>query len=59
MKNERPTHSRPLSVLDKAGEATDIAKMAFANGELVHGIAALQLGAQLIQLAKLQERMKL
>lgn len=44
--------------LQQAEEATEISRSAFAAGDLVTGIAAAQLAAQLIQLARIQERMQ-
>ena len=38
--------------LQQAQEATELARVAFANGDSVHGIAALSLASQLIQFAK-------
>ena len=43
------------SVLDQAEEAAALAKDAFATGDLVTGIAALQLAAQLVQLARIRQ----
>jgi hypothetical protein len=43
------------SVLDQAGEAADIARGAFAAGDLVLGIAAITTAAQLLQLARIWE----
>jgi len=37
-------------------EATALAKAAFAAGDKVHGIAAIVLAAQLLQLARIWER---
>jgi hypothetical protein len=42
-----------VSLLDQAEEATGVAREAFASGDLVVGIAAIQLAAQLLQLARL------
>ena len=43
-------------LLDQCDEATELARVAFAAGDLVTGIAATQLAAQLVQLARLFER---
>jgi hypothetical protein len=45
-------------VLTQAREATELARQAFAAGDLVAGIAAIQLAAQLVQLARIQEKWK-
>ena len=39
--------------LEQASEATEIARAAFEAGDLVTGIAAITLAAQLVQLAKI------
>lgn len=41
--------------LKQAGQAADIARTAFANGDLVVGIAAICLASQLLQLARIWE----
>lgn len=41
--------------LDQAEEAADLARQAFASGDLVIGIAAITLAAQLVQLARIRE----
>jgi hypothetical protein len=43
----------PRAILDQAKEATDLARDAFAMGDLVTGIAALQMAAQLVQIARI------
>ena len=52
MSEPRTTAMTPL---EQAAEASDLAKKSFAVGDLVGGIAALQLAAQLVQLARIQE----
>lgn len=52
------TQTTPKTPLQQAGEASDLAKKFFAAGDLVGGIAAIQVAAQMVQLAKIQERMK-
>ena len=47
---------REPAILEQAGQASDLAADAFATGDVVTGIAAIALAAQLVQLAKLQER---
>lgn len=44
--------------IEQAAEATDLAEKAFAIGDRVTGIAAIQLAAQLVQLAKIQQGWK-
>lgn len=44
------------NLLKQADAATEVAREAFAAGDTVTGIAAIQLAAQLVQLAKLFER---
>lgn len=39
--------------LQQAKEAADLAQDAFANGDLVTGIAAISLAGQLLQLARI------
>jgi len=41
-------------LLEQADEAAELAKQAFAAGDAVTGIAALQLSAELVQLAKIR-----
>lgn len=48
-----PTQRTPLQ---QAQEATDLARQAFASGDIVYGIAAITLAAQLVQLARICER---
>ena len=43
-------------LLEKADEASMVALEAFAAGDMVTGIAAIQLAAQLLQLARIWER---
>lgn len=43
------------TLLDRAGEATALAKFAFANGNESVGITAICLAAQLVKLARLQQ----
>lgn len=43
-------------VLQQAGETAELAARAFASGDLVAGIAAISLAAQLVQLARILER---
>lgn len=45
-------------VLTQANEAAEIARQAFAAGDLVTGIAAIQLAAQLVQLARIFETIR-
>ena len=40
-------------LLRQAGEACELARQAFASGDKVTGAAAIVLGAQLVQLAKI------
>ena len=40
-------------LLDQAGQATEVASAAFDAGDVATGIAAIQLAAQLVQLARL------
>ena len=44
------------TVLQQAEEASELAGRLFAAGDMVGGIAAIQLAAQLVQLARIQER---
>ena len=44
------------NVLQQAEEASELARKSFAAGDMVGGIAAIQLAAQLVQLARMQER---
>jgi len=46
------------NVLAQASEAAEVARQAFEAGDLVTGIAALQLAAQLLQLARIYEKAK-
>jgi hypothetical protein len=46
------------AILTQANEAAEVARDAFAAGDLVTSIAALQLAAQLVQLARIFERAK-
>jgi hypothetical protein len=46
----------PRTPLQQASEATEIAREAFAAGDVVVGVAALSLAAQLLQLARIWER---
>lgn len=48
---EQPTRTP----LQQADEAAALARQAFANGDLVAGIAAISLAAQLVQLARIWE----
>lgn len=51
----------PMAVTDiltQASEAAELARRAFTSGDLVTGIAAIQLAAQLVQLARIQEKWK-
>ena len=43
------------ALLDQADQATEIARAAFDAGDVVTGIAAIQLAAQIIQLARLAQ----
>lgn len=43
-------------LLEQSGEAAAVAREAFAAGDVVTGIAAIQLAAQLVQLARLLDR---
>jgi hypothetical protein len=45
--------------LSQAKEAAEIARQAFAAGDLVTGIAAITLAAQLVQLAKIFRSMRI
>ena len=45
-------------ILTQAHEAAEVSREAFAAGDLVTGIAALQLAAQLVQLARIFEMNK-
>ena len=45
-----------MKILDQAQEAAELAREAFAMGDLVTGIAAITLAAQLVQLARILER---
>ena len=40
-------------LLDQADQATEVARAAFDAGDVATGIAAIQLAAQLVQLARL------
>ena len=42
-----------MRLLEQSDAAAEIAKQAFAAGDMVTGIAAIQLAAQLVQLARL------
>jgi hypothetical protein len=42
-----------LTILEQVDEATSLARKSFAVGDLVGGIAAIQLAAQLLQLARI------
>jgi len=48
---------RDMRALEQAKEASDLAEKAFAAGDIVTGIAAISLAAQLVQLAKLHSVM--
>jgi hypothetical protein len=50
--------SETASLLEQAGEASELAREAFASGDRVVGLAALVLAAQLIQLERIREGMK-
>jgi len=50
--------TKPRTVLEQAEEASELARKFFAAGDMVGGIAAIQLAAQLVQLARIQERWK-
>ncbi len=57
VETENPNpHTADRSPLDQASEATELAKLSFAAGDTVTGIAAITLAAQLVQLAKIQSR---
>lgn len=56
MPAEIPTTRR--TPLQQAEEASELARTSFAAGDVIGGIAAIQLAAQLVQLARIQERMK-
>ena len=43
------------NLLKQSDAAAEVARKAFAAGDLVTGIAAVQLAAQLVQLARLKE----
>jgi hypothetical protein len=43
-------------ILEQSGQAAEVARQAFDAGDVVTGIAAIQLAAQLIKLARLLER---
>jgi hypothetical protein len=45
-------------VLKQSSAAAELAREAFAAGDLVTGIAALQLAAQLVRLARIWEKAK-
>ena len=45
-----------MKTLDRAQKAAELAREAFATGDLVTGIAAIMLAAQLVQLARILER---
>jgi hypothetical protein len=44
---------KQAEILLKAEAANELAKQAFADGDLVTGLAAISLAGQLVQLAKL------
>jgi hypothetical protein len=44
------------TLLKQIDEAAQLAREAFATGDLVTGIAAITLAAQLLQLARIQDR---
>lgn len=44
------------TALQQAEEASELARKSFAVGDMVGGIAAITLAAQLVQLARIQER---
>lgn len=50
------TVHQPRSVLQQASEVIELAHLAFDRGNLVGGLAAIKLAAQLVQLAKIQRR---
>jgi uncharacterized membrane protein YidH (DUF202 family) len=45
-----------LTILEQVDEATSLARKSFAVGDLVGGIAAVQLAAQLLQLARISQK---
>ena len=45
-----------LTILEQVDEATSLARKSFAVGDLVGGIAAIQLAAQLLQLARISQK---
>ena len=45
-------------LLEQASEAAEVAREAFAAGDNVVGIAAIKLAAQLLQLARIQEKIR-
>ena len=47
-----------VSIVRKIDEANELAKSAFVTGDRVAGAAALALAAQLLQLARIWERME-
>lgn len=47
-----------MNILEQIDEANRLASASFRSGDLAGGIAALVLATQLLQLAKLQERIK-
>ena len=53
MSNDDKSQTTERTPLQQAKEASDLARDAFASGDLVTGAAALVLAGQLIQLAKL------
>ncbi len=44
--------------LEQAEEATELARKFFDAGDMVGGIAAIQVAAQMVQLARIQEKWK-
>ena len=58
MANDEQTTTPKRTITEQAQEALDLAKIAIERGDMVHGLAALHLGAQLAQLAKLLEPAK-
>ena len=43
-------------LLEQSSQAAEVAREAFAAGDIATGIAAIQLAAQLVQLARLSEQ---
>lgn len=55
METETTVSETSCIALKQAGQATDIARTAFADGDLVVGIAAICFASQLLQLARIWE----